>query len=215
MRNWSLRLVTNKKVWIGLSVVGVMKKIIIVVWIVLGFSPAAVSQFSLGQPTYGGSACLSGSASIAFLDGNISVLFDQLTSESAGQIFKKNCAIRFPILVSEGYQIRQDLIHATGFAGISTGRSAQVEVKFLTTGSTQSHPVVAQKFSGPTSQNFSLKNQLITDGNNTWSPCGQRNINLTTEVGLTITRRPVGAPSEDNFLHLDELRLYLQVRRCR
>ena len=192
-----------------------MKKIITVVLVIFGLSPAALSQFSLGQPAYGGSACLSGTASIAYLDGNISILFDQLSAESAGQSFKKNCIIRFPVSVSDGYQIRQELVHATGFAGISAGRSGHVDVKLLTTGSTQSIPVVAQKFLGPTVQNFKLQNQLIADGKTSWSPCGQRNIHLTTEVTSTITRRPASAPVEDNYLSLDELRLQIQARRCK
>lgn len=193
---------------------GVMKKIISVVLVVLGFSTHVFSQFTLEQPTFGGSACLPGTASIAYLDGHISVLFDQLTSETTGQFFKKNCAIRFPVLVSEGYQISQDLVQATGFAGISAGRSGQVEVKLLTTGSAQPSTVVVQKFSGLTMQNFNLKTQLNSDGKSKWSPCSQRHTYLMTELTSTITQRPANAPTGENFLFFDELRLQIQARRC-
>lgn len=196
-----------------------MKKIIVTALVILGFTPAALSQFTLQQPTYGGSACLSGTASIAFLDGSISIFFDSHVFPVASKQIKKNCVVRFPVLVSNGFQVRQELIHARGFAGISAGKAGQVDLKLLVTGSHQSTPAIMQKFGGPIWQEFNLKGGLITDGKIAWSPCGQSQIFVTSEITSTITRQNgltmVETVAEDNFLYLEELRLEIQARRCK
>lgn len=154
----------------------VMKSLIVLAAMVL--ATAAEAQISLGQPAYGGTGCPAGSASATLTeDGSVlSVLFDQFTVEAGNttgrRIDRKNCSLRIPVNVGQGYQVALLAFDYRGFAAIPYGGQAVFDASYAYIG--QPRPVrFSKSFSGGMNSNYSVKNDLIST-TVTWSPCGRQ-----------------------------------------
>lgn len=154
----------------------IMKSLVVLAAMVL--ATAAEAQVSLGQPAYGGTGCPAGSASATLTpDGSVlSVLFDQFTVEAGNttgrRIDRKNCSLRIPVNVGQGYQVALLAFDYRGFAAIPFGAQAVFDASYSYIG--QPMPVRFSKtFGGGTNQNYSVQNDLIST-TMTWSPCGRQ-----------------------------------------
>ena len=141
-------------------------------------SMSAEAQISLGQPAYGGSGCPAGTASATLTpDGSVlSVLFDQFSAEAGNttgrRIDRKNCSLRIPVNVANGYQVALIAFDYRGFAAVPYGGQAILDASYSYIG--QPYPVRFSKtFGGGTNNNYSVKNELIST-TLTWSPCGKQ-----------------------------------------
>ncbi len=162
-----------------------MKSLVVLAAMVLG--TAAQAQVSLGQPIYGGTGCPAGSASASLTpDGSVlSVLFDQFTVEAGNttgrRIDRKNCSLRIPVNVGQGYQVALLAFDYRGFAAIPWGGQAVLDASYAYIG--QPSPVRFSKtFGGGTNQNYSVTNDLVST-TLTYSPCG-RQVMLEANVSM-------------------------------
>lgn len=151
-------------------------KSIVVVSAIVTASFTAQAQVSLGQPAYGGTGCPAGSASAALTDDGsiLSILFDQYTAEAGNttgrRIDRKNCSLRIPINVSQGYQVALLAFDYRGFAAVPNGGSAIFDASYSYIGGS---PVrFSKSFGGGMNSNYSVKNELIST-TVTYSPCGR------------------------------------------
>jgi hypothetical protein len=150
----------------------------LVVFTAMVLATAAEAQISLGQPAYGGTGCPAGSASATLTaDGSVlSVLFDQFTVEAGNttgrRIDRKNCSLRIPVNVGQGYQVALLAFDYRGYAAVPFGGQAVFDASYAYIG--QPKPVRFSKtFSGGTNSNYSVQNDLIST-TVTYSPCGRQ-----------------------------------------
>ncbi|MBC7457215.1 MAG: DUF4360 domain-containing protein [Bdellovibrionaceae bacterium] len=155
----------------------IFKSMVVVSAIVMG-SLAAQAQISLGQPAYGGTGCPAGSASATLTsDGSVlSVLFDQFAAEAGNttgrRIDRKNCSLRIPVNVANGYQVALLAFDYRGFAAVPNGGTAILDASYAYIG--QPFPVRFSKtFRGGFNSNYTVTNELIST-TLTWSPCGKQ-----------------------------------------
>lgn len=155
----------------------IFKSMVVVSAIVMG-SLAAEAQISLGQPAYGGTGCPAGSASATLTpDGSVlSVLFDQFFAEAGNttgrRIDRKNCSLRIPVNVANGYQVALLAFDYRGFAAVPNGGTAVLDASYAYIG--QPYPVRFSKtFRSGYNNNYSVTNELIST-TLTWSPCGKQ-----------------------------------------
>ncbi len=153
-----------------------MKSLIVLAAMVL--ATAAEAQVSLGQPAYGGTGCPAGSASATLTDDGsvLSILFDQFVVEAGNttgrRIDRKNCSLRIPVNVGQGYQVALIAFDYRGFVAVPWGGQAVFDASYAYIG--QPTPVRFSKtFGGGANQNYSVKNELIST-TMTWSPCGRQ-----------------------------------------
>jgi len=153
-----------------------MKSLIVLAAMVL--ATAAEAQVSLGQPAYGGTGCPAGSASATLTDDGsvLSILFDQFVVEAGNttgrRIDRKNCSLRIPVNVGQGYQVALIAFDYRGFVAVPWGGQAVFDASYAYIG--QPTPVRFSKtFGGGANQNYSVKNELIST-TTTWSPCGRQ-----------------------------------------
>ena len=110
-------------------------------------------------------------------DGSVlSVLFDQFSAEAGNttgrRIDRKNCSLRIPVNVANGYQVALIAFDYRGFAAVPYGGQAILDASYSYIG--QPYPVRFSKtFGGGTNNNYSVKNELIST-TLTWSPCGKQ-----------------------------------------
>jgi Domain of unknown function (DUF4360) len=153
-----------------------MKFLAIVATLALG--AAAQAQISLGHPAYGGTGCPAGSASATLTDDGsiLSVLFDQFVVEAGNtngrRIDRKNCSLRIPVNVGQGYQVALIAFDYRGFVAIPHGGQAVFDASYAYVG--QPVPVrFSKSFRGGINENYTVKNELIST-TLTWSPCGRQ-----------------------------------------
>ncbi|MBC7466705.1 MAG: DUF4360 domain-containing protein [Bdellovibrio sp.] len=139
---------------------------------------SAEAQISLGQPSYGGSGCPSGSASVSLTpDGQtMSVLFDSFKAEAgnttARRIDRASCNLRVPINVPQGYSVALISVDYRGFNAVpGQGAYTQFDAEYFYAGSRG--PRFSKRFVGPTSDEYLINNKLIATSM-VWSPCGQQ-----------------------------------------
>lgn len=141
-------------------------------------SIASHAQVSLGQPAYGGTGCPAGSASATLTDDGsiLSVLFDSFVAEAGittgRRIDRKNCSLRIPVNVGQGYQVALLAFDYRGYAAVPYGGQAVFDVSYSYIG--QQYPVrFSKSFQGGTQQNYSAQHDLIST-TISWSPCGRQ-----------------------------------------
>ena len=193
-------------------------KSLVVISAIMTASIAAQAQISLGQPAYGGTGCPAGSASATLTDDGsiLSILFDQFVTEAsaARRIDRKNCSLRIPVNVSNGYQVALIAFDYRGFAAIPYGASGVLDASYSYIG--QRIPARFSKtFRGGTNSNYSVTNELIST-TVTWSPCG-RQVMLEASVSARATSNASG---QQTMLTVDSvdvtagLLFQVQFRRC-
>ena len=151
-----------------------MKSLVTLATLVLALS--AEAQIKLGQPSYGGSGCPAGSASVSITeDGKtMSVLFDQFAAEAGNttgrRIDRKSCNLRVPIKVPQGFSVALIGVDYRGFNAIpGSGAYTEFNAEYFYAGSRG--PRFTRRFQGPQSNEYLINNKLIATSL-VWSQCG-------------------------------------------
>ena len=140
----------------------------------LSLSTAHAQDIQLGEPSYGGTGCPAGSASVSLSPDSksISLLFDQYVVEAGGArtMDRKNCNIAIPVRVPQGYSVSVFAIDYRGFVGLPAGARASLNVDYFLAG--QGRGVrSSQSFSGPGSRDYLTTDRLGLEAI-VWSGCG-------------------------------------------
>lgn len=198
-----------------------MKSLLALAVLALGLS--AQAQIRLGVPSYGGTGCPAGSASVSLTDDQqiLSVLFDSFVAAAPtpqGASFdRKSCNLRIPVSVGPGYQVALIAFDYRGFAAIPSGGRGQFEARYAYVG--QARPAIFRKTFQPNrADNFSLKNELISTSVD-WTPCSTgRDLMMTVDANiLAVTNSAQQAANLSiDSVDVEAGMLYaVQLRRCR
>ncbi|MFM6928861.1 MAG: DUF4360 domain-containing protein [Bdellovibrio sp.] len=181
---------------------------------------AANAQLQLGQPSYGGTGCPAGSASVTLSPDSsaISMLFDSYVTEAGNttgrRVDRKSCNITVPVSVPNGYSVAVFQVDYRGFNLIPRGASNRFDVEYFWAGS--QGPRVSRMFTGPQNDNFNITDNLVAQ-TLVWSPCGQ-SVNLRVNSSMMAQSN---ARMEQTMGIVDSadvssgLIYHLQFRRCR
>jgi hypothetical protein len=192
--------------------------------LVLGaLAPAAAlaqSGIRVGEPSYGGTGCPAGSASVTMTpDGtSLSILFDQYVVEAGGEtrrtLDRKSCNVAIPVHVPQGYSVAVIGVDYRGYNFLPRGARSDFNVEYFFAGALG--PRFARSFQGPIDSDYLISNTLIASAV-TWSPCGQ-DVILRTNTSL---RAQTNARREQTLATVDSqdvnaaLIYSLQWQRCR
>ncbi|MGE0764773.1 MAG: DUF4360 domain-containing protein [Bdellovibrionales bacterium] len=174
----------------------------------------------LGEPSYGGSGCPAGTASVSmgFDQKSISVLFDQyLAMAGAGtglQLDRKSCNLAIPVHVPQGYSISVFEVDYRGYAAVPRGASGLFQVEYFFAG--QRGPRAQRSFMGPYDRDFNINHGLAAEAL-VWSNCGE---DVILRVNSSIMARS-NRQMDDVLMSIDSadvqsrLVYHVQWRRCR
>lgn len=143
----------------------------------------------ISQPSYGGTGCPSGTASVTVSPDQsaISILFDQFASEaghSTGRRFdRKSCNLTIPVKVPNGYSVAIFQVDYRGFNIIPRGGENRFDAEYFWAGSRG--PRLTRVFRGPQNDSFNLTDELMTQ-TLIWTPCGQ-SVNLRINASMMST----------------------------
>lgn len=130
----------------------------------------------LGNPSYGGTGCPSGTASAALApDGkSLSILFDSYLIEAGGptgvMLGRKGCNIAIPVHIPQGLSISIFKVDYRGFNSLPAGAFSRFGVEYFFAGI--QGPYYTKTFYGALNSNYTLSN-TIAAGAIVWSPCGE------------------------------------------
>jgi hypothetical protein len=197
-----------------------MKSLLTLAILALGLS--AQAQIRLGVPSYGGTGCPSGSASVSLTDDQriLSVLFDsfvaQAPSMQGAQFDRKACNLRIPVSVGPGYQVALIAFDYRGFAAIPNGGRGSFEARYAYVG--QARPAIFRKnFAPGRADNYSLRNELISTTID-WSPCSTgRDLMMTVDANILAVTNSANQATNVSIDSVDVeagLLYAIQLRRC-
>ncbi len=191
-----------------------------------GFSLLLVADLAtaqgliLGEPSYGGTGCPAGSASVSISpdQAELSILFDQYIAEageSSGLAFdRKSCNLSVPVYVPNGYSVAIFRVDYRGFNAISTPSGwTQFNTEYFWAGVLG--PQISRNFGGPLISDYTLTDDL-TVGAMIWTPCGD-SINLRVNSSAVAV---AGADFGQTMITVDSadvssgLIYHLQWRQC-
>ncbi len=151
-----------------------------------------VTQLSVGQATYAGPGCPTGTMNVAFAPDNLSfsILFDQFVAEAGSGTNQKRdrmaCTAVIPFEIPEGMQMEVTRVDFRGFVGIPQGGNAVLHSIFNFTergerrdgsGPDRDRINIRYRFEGPMAENYEISTGAMTDKGMTQSevsPCGGR-----------------------------------------
>ncbi len=141
-------------------------------------SEAAMAQsgIRLGTPSYGGSGCPAGTASVTLSPSEdaISILFDAF-SASAGsgtgkRVDRKSCNLSIPVTIPQGYSVSVIQTDYRGFNYVpSSGAYTRLNTEYFWAGIRG--PMFSKLFTGPQNKDFTTSNGIIAESL-VWTPCG-------------------------------------------
>ena len=195
-----------------------MKSVLFFGAMVLTFSASA--HFQLGQPSYGGNGCPAGTASVVVSEDRqtMSVLFDRFLAEAGTttgrRIDRASCNLRIPMRLDAGYSVALIAVDYRGFNAVPTGGSTTFNAEYFYAGSRG--PRQTKKFRGPTADNFTIGNQVVSQ---TWSPCGKDvifgiNASATAMANSSMQQTMMIVDSADLAVQNAGLRYSFSFRRC-
>ncbi len=180
----------------------------------------AQSGISLGNPSYGGTGCPAGSASVTLSPDAtaLSMLFDSYTAEAGGTtgrvIDRKSCNIAVPVNVPGGFSVSVISVDYRGFNAVPAGGRNTFNVEYFFAGATG--PRFQKVFAGPQNSDYLLTNTLIASAL-VWSPCGAQ-VNLRTNSSIQAQTNNFG---QQALMTVDSVDITagiiykLQWRQCR
>lgn len=183
-------------------------------------SAMAQSGISLGNPSYGGTGCPAGSASVTLSPDAtaLSMLFDSYTAEAGGTtgrvIDRKSCNIAVPVNVPGGFSVSVISVDYRGFNAVPAGGRNTFNVEYFFAGATG--PRFQKVFAGPQNSDYLLTNTLIASAL-VWSPCGAQ-VNLRTNSSIQAQTNNFG---QQALMTVDSVDITagiiykLQWRQCR
>jgi len=142
----------------------------------------------IGYPSYGGTGCPMGSASVTVSPDQsaITVLFDQFNAE-AGQATqrrfdRKSCNLTIPVEVPNGFSVAIFKVDYRGFNLIPRGGMNRFDAEYFWAGSRG--PRLSRVFYGPLNDSFTLTDELLAQ-TMVWTPCGQ-SVNLRVNASMMV-----------------------------
>jgi hypothetical protein len=194
------------------------KSVFVLMFVALALQAQAQS-IRLGQPSYGGTGCPAGSASVTVSPDQsaITVLFDQFIAE-AGQANRKrfdrrSCNLTIPVDVPNGYSVSIFQVDYRGFNLIPRGGMNRFDAEYFWAGSRG--PILSRVFYGPLNDNFTLTDALLAR-TLIWTPCGQ-SVNLRINASMTVnsnSRLDQTVGMVDSADISSGLIYHIQYRRC-
>jgi hypothetical protein len=164
-----------------------MKSSLLALALILAGTVAGHAQtgLTLGNPTYGGTGCPSGTADVALNGQTLSILYSQFQAEAGGarSFDRKSCNLAIPVHVPNGLSVSVVSVDYRGFNGLPGGASSVFRVEYFFAGGTG--PVFNQTFNGPRQQDFTIRNTIVAAAN-VWSACGQ-DVTLRTNASIRVT----------------------------
>lgn len=180
---------------------------------------AHASGLRLGEPSYGGTGCPGGSASVSLApdEQSVSILFDQYVVEAGGDrsFDRKNCNIAVPVHVPQGYSVSVFAIEYRGFTGLPSGARATLAVDyFLSSGGRSVR--TSKTFRGPSTEDYIKRDQLGMEAV-VWTRCGE-STNLRANTSMMVASNRWGDQAMATVDSADisgGLVYHLQWKRCR
>lgn len=136
---------------------------------------AMAGGLELGAPSYGGTGCPAGSASVSVSPDQsaVSVLFDQFLAEAGRttgrRIDRKSCNLSIPVRVPQGYSVAVFQIDYRGFNAVPRGGYNRFDSEYFWAGARG--PRISRTFAGPLNDNFTVTDDLLATAL-VWTPCG-------------------------------------------
>lgn len=154
-----------------------MKKVLLSFALTISMAlPSIAGDISLGTPSYGGTGCPGGSASVALSPDakSLSILFDSYVVEAGGasgvQTGRKTCNIAIPVHIPQGFSVSVFKVDYRGFNSLPYGAYSRFNVEYFFAGSRG--PSYTKTFNGQLNRDYLLSNTL-TAGSMVWSNCGE------------------------------------------
>lgn len=181
-------------------------------------------QFSpglrLGEPSYGGSGCPAGTASVVLSpdQDEISVLFDQFIAEAGGdsrkRVDRKACDLGIPIHIPQGYSVAVIQTDFRGFNLVSYGGMNRLNTEYFW--ANQRGPVYSNVYRGPQNEDYFASNGVMASGT-VWTPCGMStNLRIrATIMTQTNSRFDQSMMTVDSADISGGLVYHIQWRQCR
>jgi len=195
-----------------------MKKIVTILAVFVA-QVALAQGIQLGHPSYGGSGCPSGSASITVSPANdaITILFDQFIAEAGNatgrRTDRKSCNLTIPVSVPNGYSVAIFQVDYRGYNLIPRGGMNRFDAEYFWAGA--QGPRISRTFFGPLNDNFSVRDELLAR-NLVWTPCGV-SVNLRVNASMMTQTNSNFAQSMGVVDSADVsagLVYHIQYRRC-
>jgi hypothetical protein len=170
----------------------------------------------LGEPSYGGTGCPAGSASVSLSpdQDEISIMFDQFVAEAGGRaVDRKACELSVPIHIPQGYSATVIQTDFRGFNLVSRGGMNRLNTEYFWAG--QRGPAYSNMYRGPQNEDYFATNGVVASGV-VWTPCGMStNLRIRATI-MTQTNRQL----EQSMMTVDSaditggLIYHVQWRRC-
>jgi hypothetical protein len=186
----------------------------------MAMSAAAVADdIRLGEPSYGGTGCPAGTASVSLSPDSkaLSILFDQYVVEAGRatgkRLERKSCNVAIPVHVPQGLSVSVFKVDYRGFNSLPAGANSEFNVEYFFAGSRG--PLYSRKFYGPLDADYTLTNNLLATAQ-VWSPCGADVIlrtNSSMRVNTNIRQEQTLATVDSADIEAG-LIYHLQWRRC-
>jgi len=174
----------------------------------------------LGEPSYGGTGCPAGSASVSLSpdQNEISILFDQFVAEAGGStrrsVDRKACELSVPLHIPQGYSATVIQTDFRGFNLVSRGGMNRLNTEYFWAGSRG--PSYSNLYTGPQNDDYFATNGVVASGV-VWTPCGMStNLRIRATI-MTQTNRQM----EQSMMTVDSaditggLIYHIQWMRCR
>lgn len=196
-----------------------LKSVLALIFIISGLQAQAQS-IRLGQPSYGGTGCPVGSASVTVSPDQsaITVLFDQFAAEAGHAIGKrfdrKSCNLTIPVAVPNGFSVAIFQVDYRGYNMIPWGGMNRFDAEYFWAGSRG--PRLSRIFRGPLNDSFTVTDELMAQ-TLVWTPCGQ-SVNLRVNASMTANsnnRLEQTLGMVDSADITSGLIYHVQYRRCR
>jgi hypothetical protein len=174
----------------------------------------------MGAPSYGGSGCPAGTASVTLspAEDAISILFDAFAASAGGEsnkrVDRKSCNLSIPVTIPQGYSVAVIQTDYRGFNYVpGSGAYTRLNTEYFWAGIRG--PMFSKLFVGPQNKDFTTSNGIIAESL-VWTPCGASvNLRVNTSVmAQTNNRMDQTDIMVDSADITAGLVYHLQWRRC-
>lgn len=183
-------------------------------------SAAQASSIRLGTPSYGGTGCPGGSASVSVSPDNsaISILFDQFITEAGNttgrRLDRKSCNLSVPVQVPNGYSVAVFQVDYRGYNAVPRGAYNRFESEYFWAGARG--PKITRQFNGPINDSYTLTDDLVAR-TVVWTPCGA-SVNLRVNasmLSMSNSRMEQTLGTVDSIDLSSGLVYHIRFQRCR
>lgn len=179
----------------------------------------SVGGVQLGLPSYGGTGCPQGTASVVLSPDSkaLSIMYDQFSSEAGAGMGKRtslNCTLKIPVQVPKGFRVQATRIDYRGYVFAPKGGRGILRVEYGI-GAKGPRPKRRKIFKGPIDEVYLVSSRIRTGG--PASDCGQP---FTLSVGQIATAL-ANKGDEQTLMTVDTVdssqtvRYHLRWKKCK